>query len=281
MPTSGRPASLIAAGLVAAAALVSPAAADAGPGRVRFAPEPPADASSDQALAGKAAQWVNAPTSVPARASQRPINFGGLLIAYQDGEAAETCVGQFISPNIILTAASCVSDRRGEHLTGPFELYQGYDRRDYDTRYVGSCMAYYEGWKGEAGGDYSYDYAMIYSPKRSETGFYRVQLPPGLRPLRLYDIQKRRPVVIDGRISNGISLVNRFKPDDPADAPELRGGAWIYKFSKRDDPQKNFVSSLTSHVDRKGVIHGPGVDRAFEALRGIVQDICSGRERRG
>lgn len=277
MLTPRRSASILSAGLVAAAALFSPASADTGPGRIRFAPEQPAEASSDQALAGKAAQWVDGPDSVPARASQRPISFGGLLIAYQDGEAAETCVGQFISPNIILTAASCVSDRRGEHLSGPFELYQGYDRRDYDERYVGSCMAYYEGWKGEAAGDYSYDYAMIYSPKRSETGFYRVQLPPGLRPLRLYDIAKRRPVVIDGRITNGISLVNRFKPDDPADSPELRGGAWIYKFSRQDDPQKNFVSSLTSHVDRRGVIYGPGVDRAFTELINIVNQICARR----
>ena len=78
------------------------------------------------------------------------------------------CSGQFISPNVVLTAGHCVQDQQTGQYHGNFTFFLQYKGGQYLQAYDWDCAATKTGWVTEG---HRWDYAMIRVKEKSVTGY--------------------------------------------------------------------------------------------------------------
>jgi Trypsin-like peptidase domain len=248
--------------------------------------------------------------------SVAPLKWVGLLISPDPtkdhpNQAAE-CTGQFIKPNIVLTAAHCIKDVT-DNPTGPwFDLTKQtfvlqYQNGEGSHTFKTVCAATAPGWAVPS------NYATLKGGQKakaqrvaSEHDFALVLVdgnsPTGTMPYALDWKGKASAAVrvgyaadiLDGEIiqqAEGIVFFSNAIPMFPESPPNLvvhwqsvtdlsqgsSGGAWIANFSTDDGANNNILIAVTSfgNSDYPGAVMGAYLTAAeFNPLLAYVSNGC-------
>lgn len=202
------------------------------------------------------------------------------------------CTAQFISANVLLTAAHCVRDDNTGLFFKNFVFDLEYKAGGLLHRYGYRCAATKNGWvtavAQNAGVDhYDYDYAMILTTERSMTGWLgvswnwrnsgfttatKIGYPSGLQGGQIIQVDLG-PLSFTNWDENIASLVH----GKPQEQGGTSGGAWIHDLAwSSGDQNKNHVISVSSHT-RGGIestIYGPYLDDGYKDLRDYTARGC-------
>lgn len=102
-----------------------------------------------------------------------PLRWAGKVF-FREGGGDWVCSGQFITSNIVLTAAHCAQDQASGQYVQDWVLALGYKDGDYISLHRARCLATFRGWTTGADENerYAYDYAMVLVDKPSPTGYF-------------------------------------------------------------------------------------------------------------
>src|SRR5262245_2684772 len=229
--------------------------------------------------------------------STAPLKWSGLLlnkdIVSADGRKYEgRCTAQFISPNVVLTAAHCIQD----HKTGAWfdigKMYflLQYQNLDFSRAYRPLCLSRFDGWfpkPGEAlSGRSQWDYAMILVEGQSLTGHFNWEVdwvgkyqratmtgyPNALLKGQIVQQVQGTLVPVSGRRN----LVSLSRPDHPNLREGTSGGAWVVNFDKSEGAGYNLIIGVTSYYElgSPGVMFGPYLTSDYRNLFDHVSKRC-------
>ncbi len=260
------------------------------------APKPSVDPSTIKVPPGSGRSAVN-PGALPSEVSEAtskmqheraagdvntvPFVFAGkMFFSKPDGDF--TCSAQFISKNVVLTAAHCVRDDKSGDFWKNITFFLQYDKGHASAKYTQKCVATFNGWVQEGPEKYLSDFAMYLVDGESKTGWFGTQwdwqgtyknankigYPSGVD-------QGEVMQVVGGPITVGEGLV-QMKHGDPNKQQGSSGGAWIGDYDTKGDPEHNHIISVESFnfADQPGVDYGPYFDDRVKKLYDYVSNGC-------
>jgi len=229
--------------------------------------------------------------------STAPLKWSGLLVNTDlvrvDGSKyVTTRTGQFISANVVLTAAHCVQDPTTGTWFDPGKMYflQQYQNSDYSQAYRPICVSRFDGWFPDSGGmlqhRFQWDYAMIHVEGQSQIGHFNWEVNsvekyhratmtgyPGALLKGQIIQQANGSLYRDSSRQNVLAL---RRPDHPNLTQGTSGGAWVVNFSRNEGTMYNLVVSVSSHFKSSSadVMYGPYLTADFHNLFGYVSRRC-------
>jgi hypothetical protein len=230
---------------------------------------------------GQAERKTGDPNSIPLRWA------GKFFFSKSDGDYI--CSAQFITPNIILTAAHCMRDDTTGQWYKDFVFALQYQRGQTTQQVTPKCYGMWNKWVHKDEDDethWHFDYAMILTEDASKTGnlgwhfnYDPSQYPTAVKIGYPADILDGEVVQMDGgpltapEARPGLVMLQH---GNPKNAGGSSGGAWIGNFSPALGAGKNTVISVTSHHvgDETRVSYGPEFDQDFKGLLDYVQGGC-------
>ena len=100
-----------------------------------------------------------------------PLVFAGkMFFSKPDGDFM--CSAQFISKNVLLTAAHCVRDDKSGDFWKNITFFLQYDKGRASAKYTQNCVATFDSWVQEGNDKYLSDFAMILVNEDSKTGWF-------------------------------------------------------------------------------------------------------------
>jgi hypothetical protein len=237
------------------------------------------------------------PSTVPLKWSGLLVNTG--LVRADGNKYATKCTGQFISPNVVLTAAHCVQEPTTGTWYDPGKMYflQQYQNSDYSRAYRPICVSRFDGWFPDSDGmlqhRYQWDYAMIHVGGQSQIGHFNWEVN-SLEKYHRATMTGYPAALLKGEIiqqANG-SLYRDFsrqnvlallRPDHPDLTQGTSGGAWIANFSRNEGTMYNLVVGVSSHFKSSSadVMYGPYLTADFQNLFNYVSRRCPALELTG
>ena len=212
----------------------------------------------------------------------RPLYWSGRLFADDADGNGYSCSAQFISDDVLITAAQCVRDNKTGDFAQNVEFYLGYDRGDYVRRYTTNCMWTYDGWVSTDPSRYLYDYAMIKVNGTSATGHWgthrnwlgayqratKIGYPKGDREGEVIQVDRGPVHVADGIVA--------LRHGNKADPHGSAGGAFVGDYTKRDGDH-NYVISVDSftYTGERGTDYGPYFDDYMKKLWDKAEGPCN------
>jgi hypothetical protein len=236
--------------------------------------------------------------TLPAELVQPPLKWAGKLY-FRGSNGDAHCSAQFISRNVILTAAHCVQDRETKAYHTGFAFALQYHRGASSQVYGWKCVAAPEAWAARDGQEAFYwDYAMLLASDDTKTGYFGAQHGWDSAHDSAAKIGYPREVaageqmqVVRGpislaRLSSGVAQVSQRTETAQAGLVEMRhgnpnsgkgssGGAWVAKFSTTSGEDANIIVSVTSFItNAPGVVYGPYLSSEFKRLFEYVSSGC-------
>lgn len=212
---------------------------------------------------------------------QKPLYWAGKLF-FRQGNDDFVCSAQFVSPNVILTAAHCVRDPDSGAWNSDFIFALQYRNGEYSQRYGYECVATKNGWVQPGFEKYPYDYALILVDRPSKTGYFgthwgwegqysdavKIGYPGGVADGQVMQVETG-PIVTD-------SAIVQINHGNPADQRGSSGGAWIGNYSDGGAAEGNYIISVESFGfdDQPGVDYGPYLTSEFKDLWDYVENGC-------
>jgi hypothetical protein len=210
-----------------------------------------------------------------------PLVFAGkMFFSKPDGDYM--CSAQFISKNVLLTAAHCVRDDKSGDFWTNITFFLQYDKGHASAKYTQSCAATFDSWVQEGADKYLSDFAMILVNDDSKTGWFGTQwdwqgayknatkigYPVGISEGEVIQ-------VLPGPISVSDGIVE-LRHGDPNEQGGSSGGAWIGDYDTKGDAKRNHIISVESFgFDGKpGVDYGPYFDDRVKQLFDYVSNGC-------
>lgn len=207
--------------------------------------------------------------------SLKPLYWAGRLFFVDSDGGDARCSGQFIAPNIILTAAHCVRNSETGEWYGNVRFFLQYDRDEASKEYAANCMWVNKGWVSGGSDRHRYDYALIVTDEPSITGNFgwhanwgsaygpavAVGYPGALRKGEIIQY-------VPGNVFHvpGMPGIVGIQHQTSRFTQGASGGAWIGRFDGGPRlTRANYVISLNSfiHADQPGVMFGPYLDDDF------------------
>lgn len=212
----------------------------------------------------------------------KPLYWAGKLF-YRTPQGDYVCSGQFISPNVILTAAHCVRDGDTGEWYKDFIFALQYNQGKYGGIYSYDCVATKNGWLTPGFEKFLYDYALIRVDNPSRTGNFgthwgwrgqyndgvKIGYPGGVANGEIIQVERGPLAFVDG--------VVQMKHGNVADQGGSSGGAWIGAFSDTEgNADGNYVISVESfgYVEEPGIDYGPYLDENFKELWDYAENGC-------
>jgi hypothetical protein len=219
---------------------------------------------------------------VSGNVATKPLKWAGKFnFTTSDGDMV--CSAQFITDDVILTAAHCVRDRDTGDYYDNFEFLLQYDNGDYLERYGWDCVATMDGWVEDEGNRWRWDYAMLRVDGSSSVGNFgwHHSWPSGryseARKIGYpVDIRRGRVIQIErGPISVESDLVE-MRHGNPKSGGGSSGGAWVGNYTSGGGSNNNYIISVTSfsYNGRPDIDYGPYIDSDFRKLLDYVQGGC-------
>ncbi len=210
-----------------------------------------------------------------------PLVFAGrLFFSKPDGDFV--CSAQFISKNVLITAAHCVRDDKSGDFWKNMTFFLQYDKGHSSAKYTQTCAATFNSWVQEGDEKYLSDFAMILVNDDSKTGWFgtewdwqgtyqqatKIGYPQGIDNGEVIQ-------VLPGPISVADGLVELRHGDTNAQQGSS-GGAWIGDYDTKGDAEKNHVITIESFgfKDKPGVDYGPYFDDRVKQLFDYVSNGC-------
>jgi hypothetical protein len=245
------------------------------PNEVRARPKkrsmnPPTSGSSEaKDVASRLARYSGNPSSMP-------LKWVGELFFNKPGKGRFRCTAQFVSSNVILTAAHCVRDEESGQFYKDFRFALQYNEGKFSHLYGYKCVASKNGWVRHDASHWDWDYAMLLADQPSRDGWFGTQWNWRGRYDRATKIGYPGGI-LNGEVIQVDSGPLTFTDDDeeiarlvhgkPQKQGGTSGGAWVGDYSTSDN-QKNHVISVSSHTrgNDETVIYGPYLDDSFKDL---------------
>jgi len=229
--------------------------------------------------------------------STAPLKWSGLLlnkdIGSSDGKKYEgRCTAQFISANVLLTAAHCVQDyKTGAWFDiGKMYFLLQYQNLDFSRAYRPLCFSRFDGWFPKSADALQsrsqWDYAMILIEGQSLTGHFNWEIdwvgkyqratmtgyPNAL--LKGQIVQQARGTLAS--VSGRKNLMSLSRPDHPNLREGTSGGAWVVNFDRSEEAANNLVIGVTSYYELSspGVMFGPYLTSDYRNLFDHVSKRC-------
>ena len=212
--------------------------------------------------------------------TKKPLYWAGKLF-YLIGQDEYVCSAQFISPDVILTAAHCVRDGDTGNWYTDFIFALQYNNGKFGKLYDYDCVATKNGWVQEGFEKYFYDYAMIKTTEPSTTGHFgthwgwsgnydgaiKIGYPGGVADGQVMQVETGPIRFVEG--------VVELTHGNEADQRGSSGGAWIGT-AGGNVPQDHYIISVESFgfPDQPGVDYGPYLTEEFKDLFDYVQNGC-------
>ncbi len=186
-----------------------------------------------------------------------PLKWAGKLF-YQQPDGGYVCSGQFISTNVVLTAAHCLRDDATGDWFDDFVFSLQFNRGRSTANYAYDCVMTKRGWVMADGSQWNFDYGLLRVVGSSRTGHF------GWHANWLPDTYRRGTKVgYPSDILNGLVIQMDSGPvadvageedmlslahGNPRNAGGSSGGAWVGNFSRSTaGANSNRVISVTSH----------------------------------
>ena len=210
-----------------------------------------------------------------------PLVFAGkMFFSKPDGDFM--CSAQFISKNVLLTAAHCVRDDKSGDFWKNITFFLQYDKGRASAKYTQKCVATFDSWVQPGNDKYLSDFAMILVNEDSKTGWFgtewdwqgayktatKIGYPVGIA--RGEVIQ-----VLPGPISVSEGIVE-LRHGDPNKQGGSSGGAWVADYDTQADPKHNHIITIESFgfEGQPGVDYGPYFDDRVKQLYDHVSNGC-------
>jgi hypothetical protein len=210
-----------------------------------------------------------------------PLIFAGkMFFSKPDGDYM--CSAQFISKNVLLTAAHCVRDDKSGDFWQNITFFLQYDKGRSSAKYTQKCVATFNGWVQPGNEKYLSDFAMILVNEDSKTGWFGTQwdwqgaynkatkigYPVGISEGEVIQ-------VLPGPISIAEGIVE-LRHGDPNEQGGSSGGAWIGDYDTQGSPDLNHIISVESfgYDGKPGVDYGPYFDSRVKKLFDYVSNGC-------
>ncbi len=210
-----------------------------------------------------------------------PLVFAGkMFFSKRDGDFM--CSAQFISKNVVLTAAHCVRDDKSGDFWKNITFFLQYDQGRASAKYTSTCVATFNTWVQEGNDKYLSDFAMYQVDTDSKTGWFGTQwdwqgdyksatkigYPVGISKGEVIQ-------VLPGPITIDSGLVE-LRHGDPNEQGGSSGGAWIGDYDSKGDPNHNHIISIESFgfEGKPGVDYGPYFDDRVKKLFDYVSNGC-------
>ncbi|MCB1488544.1 MAG: trypsin-like serine protease [Bauldia sp.] len=214
---------------------------------------------------------------------QKPLKWVGKLF-YTTPDGDYNCTAQFISPNVILTAAQCVRDDKTGDFFTDFVFALQYKSGKYVRAYGYKCAATKNAWVQDGNERYAYDYATILIDGESESGYFGTHRawPANAYPEAVMTAYTNG--IADGGVVQAIKgAVTLYKDGvvglnhgNKADITGAAGGAFVGSYTEGPDRNGNFVISVDSFTygDEPGVNYGPYLNDDFKSLWDYTENSC-------
>jgi hypothetical protein len=211
-----------------------------------------------------------------------PLHWSGALFSTSPSGGGEKCSAQFISNDVVVTAAHCVRDAVTGAYNRNIAFALEYQKGRYSQLYRSTCAWTYDSWVSSDPSHYLYDYAFIRVDRRSATGHWGAYW----NWAGAYDTATKTgyPVGIAGgqiiQVNTGpVSVTNgivRLDHGGTADLHGSSGGAWIGGYSGRLG-HNNYIISVQSfvHTGDYGTSYGPYLDTTAKKLLASAEGPCS------
>jgi hypothetical protein len=214
-----------------------------------------------------------------------PLKWAGKLF-YEQPNGGFVCSGQFVSYNVVLTAAHCLRDDATGAWFEDFVFSLQYNKGRSTANYGYDCVMTKRGWVATDGSQWNFDYGLIRVLARSATGYFgwHANWSPGT-------YRRATKVGYPGDILNGEVVQMDSGPlaevtgeDDmlslshgnPRNAGGSSGGAWVANFSRSAaGANGNRVISVTSHHRGDDTTVSYGV-RLGTGFLDMLEDISRG-----
>lgn len=186
-----------------------------------------------------------------------PLKWAGKLF-YQQPNGSYVCSGQFISSNVVLTAAHCLRDDATGDWFEDFNFSLQYNRGRSSRDYEYDCVMTKQGWAVADGNQWYFDYGLIRVAGNSYTGYFgwhanwspgtykratKIGYPGDLLNGQVIQMDSGPVAEVAGE-EDMISLAH----GNPRNAGGSSGGAWVGNFSRSAaGATGNRVISVTSH----------------------------------
>jgi hypothetical protein len=254
---------------------VDPSTIHIPPGANRSAQHPGALASGVTAATSK--MHVRAAGDV----NSMPLIFAGKMF-FTKPEGDYMCSAQFISKDVLLTAAHCVRDDKSGDFWKNITFFLQYDKGKASAKYTQNCAATFNTWVQDSSDKYLSDFAMIQVSDDSKTGWFGTQwdwqgsydkatkigYPVGISKGEVIQ-------VLPGPISITDGIVE-LRHGDPNEQGGSSGGAWIGDYDTKGDADHNHIISVESfgYDGKPGVDYGPYFDDRVKQLFDYVSNGC-------
>jgi hypothetical protein len=214
-----------------------------------------------------------------------PLKWAGKLF-YRQPDGGYVCSGQFITDNVVLTAAHCLRDDTTGDWFEDYSFRLQYDKGRATVAYGYDCAMTKHGWVVADGTRWNYDYGLIRVLGRSRTGHFgwHANWPTDAYP-RVpkigypADILNGQVIQMDtGPLTpvDGEEELVALKHGNPRNAGGSSGGAWVGNFSRSANGPGNRVISVTSHHrgDDTTVSYGVRLGTGFMELLESISRGC-------
>lgn len=204
---------------------------------------------------------------------EKPLYWAGKLFFRKDGKDF-VCSAQFISPQILLTAAHCVRDGDTGAWAEDIIFALQYKSGEFSKIYDYECVATNNGWVQPGFEKYLHDYAVIRVKEPSRTGYFgthwgwagqynqavKIGYPGGVSDGEIIQVEQGPIQFIEG--------VVQIQHGNPADQGGSSGGAWIGGYSSGGGADGNYIISVESFgLDgQPGIDYGPYLTQDFKNL---------------